>query len=414
MIARIFIPILLAILLADLFIDLHYLRRASHHRLRKRLLWWFPGVVMAVFTVYMAMLPDFAPAETGLLNTYLFLLGFLVVPKFEYAFCSVAGWLVRKLSGFRIRHNYGHHVGAAFVAVSWFILIYGTTVGFSKLDVRQVEYYSEELPHSFDGYRIVQFSDAHVGTYLNGRRHILEKAIDSINAQKADMVVFTGDLQNMRPSEIRPLAPILSRLHAKDGVVSILGNHDYAVYVKDDEKTKEANNRETIDLERQMGWTLLLNEHLTVRRGNDSIVVAGMENDGESMYAPKLGNVAKTLEGLSGNPFTVMLEHDPTCWRRKILPQSKAQLTLSGHTHAMQFELFGWSPASLIYKEWGGMFYEGSRAINVSTGLGGFMPFRFGVPGEIVVITLHTKKKKETLSHSETNAAQSETSKKTR
>lgn len=414
MIARIFIPILLAILLADLFIDLHYLRRASHHRLRKRLLWWFPGVVMAVFTVYMAMLPDFAPAETGLLNTYLFLLGFLVVPKFEYAFCSVAGWLVRKLSGFRIRHNYGHHVGAAFVAVSWFILIYGATVGFSKLDVRQVEYYSEELPHSFDGYRIVQFSDAHVGTYLNGRRHILEKAIDSINAQKADMVVFTGDLQNMRPSEIRPLAPILSRLHAKDGVVSILGNHDYAVYVKDDEKTKEANNRETIDLERQMGWTLLLNEHLTVRRGNDSIVVAGMENDGESMYAPKLGNVAKTLEGLSGNPFTVMLEHDPTCWRRKILPQSKAQLTLSGHTHAMQFELFGWSPASLIYKEWGGMFYEGSRAINVSTGLGGFMPFRFGVPGEIVVITLHTKKKKETLSHSETNAAQSETSKKTR
>ncbi len=414
MIARIFIPILLAILLADLFIDLHYLRRASHHRLRKRLLWWFPGVVMAVFTVYMAMLPDFAPAETGLLNTYLFLLGFLVVPKFEYAFCSVAGWLVRKLSGFRIRHNYGHHVGAAFVAVSWFILIYGATVGFSKLDVRQVEYYSEELPHSFDGYRIVQFSDAHVGTYLNGRRHILEKAIDSINAQKADMVVFTGDLQNMRPSEIRPLAPILSRLHAKDGVVSILGNHDYAVYVKDDEKTKEANNRETIDLERQMGWTLLLNEHLTVRRGNDSIVVAGMENDGESMYAPKLGNVAKTLEGLSGNPFTVMLEHDPTCWRRKILPQSKAQLTLSGHTHAMQFELFGWSPASLIYKEWGGMFYEGSRAINVSTGLGGFMPFRFGVPGEIVVITLRTKKKKETLSHSETNAAQSETSKKTR
>ncbi len=413
MIARIFIPILLAILLADLFIDLHYLRRASHHRLRKRLLWWFPGVVMAVFTVYMAMLPDFAPAETGLLNTYLFLLGFLVVPKFEYAFCSVAGWLVRKLSGFRIRHNYGHHVGAAFVAVSWFILIYGATVGFSKLDVRQVEYYSEELPHSFDGYRIVQFSDAHVGTYLNGRRHILEKAIDSINAQKADMVVFTGDLQNMRPSEIRPLAPILSRLHAKDGVVSILGNHDYAVYVKDDEKTKEANNRETIDLERQMGWTLLLNEHLTVRRGNDSIVVAGMENDGESMYAPKLGNVAKTLEGLSGNPFTVMLEHDPTCWRRKILPQSKAQLTLSGHTHAMQFELFGWSPASLIYKEWGGMFYEGSRAINVSTGLGGFMPFRFGVPGEIVVITLRTKEKKETLSHSETNAEQSETPKKT-
>lgn len=395
MIARVFIPILLAILLADLFVDLHFLRRASRHKWLRRTLWWLPGIVMAAYTVYMAVLPDFAPAENGVLNTYLFLLGFLVVPKFTFSFCSIAGWLVRKLSGFRIKHNYGHHVGLALVLVQWYILIYGATAGFSKLTVRHVDYYSEDLPPAFDGYRIAQFSDAHVGTYTGGKRHILEKAIDSINNQKADMIVFTGDLQNMRPSEIRPLMPVLSRLHAKDGVVSILGNHDYAIYVDADDETKESNNRETIDLQRRMGWTLLLNEHLTVRRGNDSIVVAGMENDGESKLAPRRGDVAKTLEGLSGDPFTVMLEHDPTCWRRKILPQSKAQLTLSGHTHAMQFEMFGWSPASLMYKEWGGMFYEGPRAINVSTGLGGFMPFRFGVPGEIVVITLHIQKKKE-------------------
>ncbi len=412
MIARVFIPILLAILLADLFIDLHYIRRASHWRWLKRLIWWFPGAVMAVFTIYMAMLPDFAPAETGILNTYLFLLGFLVVPKFEYAFCSVAGWLVRKLSGFRIRRNYGHYVGAAFVLLTWYILIYGTTIGFSKLDVRQMEYCSEDLPVEFDGYRIVHFSDAHVGTYTGGKRHLLEKAIDSINSQKADMIVFTGDLQNMRPSEIRAVAPILSKLRAKDGVVSILGNHDYPVYVDADDKTKAAYERETRDIERQMGWKLLLNEHLAVRRGNDSIVIAGMENDGESMLAPKLGDVKKTLSRLTDEPFTVMLEHDPTCWRRKILPQSKAQLTLSGHTHAMQFELFGWSPASLIYKEWGGVFYEGERAINVSTGLGGFMPFRFGVPGEIVVITLRIKKKAEPPYPTETAIKQSETTKK--
>lgn len=396
MIARVFIPILLAILLADLFIDLHYIRRASHRRWQKRLIWWFPGAVMAVFTIYMAMLPDFAPAETGILNTYLFLLGFLVVPKFEYAFCSVAGWLVRKLSGFRIKRNYGHYVGAAFVLLTWYILIYGTTVGFSKLDVRHIEYCSEDLPVEFDGYRIVHFSDAHVGTFTGGKRHLLEKAIETINSQKADLIVFTGDLQNMMPSEIRPVAPILSKLRAKDGVVSILGNHDYAVYVDADSTTKAAYERETRAIERQMGWKLLLNEHLKVRRGNDSIVIAGMENDGESMLAPKLGDVKKALCGLTNEPFTVMLEHDPSCWRRKILPQSQAQLTLSGHTHAMQFELFGWSPASLIYKEWGGVFYEGERAINVSTGLGGFMPFRFGVPGEIVVITLHIKKKKRT------------------
>ncbi len=412
MIARVFIPILLMILLADLFVDLHYLRRSSRHRHLRRVLWWLPGAVMAAFTVYMAMLPDFAPAETGILNTYLFLLGFLVVPKFMFAFCSIAGWLVRRLSGFRIKRNYGHHAGLALVFVQWYILIYGATVGFSKLTVRHVDYCSVELPADFDGYRIVQFSDAHVGTYANGKRHILEKAIDSINSQKADLVVFTGDLQNMRPSEIYPFMPILSKIRAKDGVVSILGNHDYAVYVDADHRTKEMYQREMTYLQRRMGWTLLRNEHRIVRRGTDSIVVAGMENDGESRLAPKLGDVAKTLKGLSGDPFTVMLQHDPTCWRRKILPQSKAQLTLSGHTHAMQFELFGWSPASLLYKEWGGMFCEGARAINVSTGLGGFMPFRFGVPGEIVVITLHVKKKEWPLPGAERTAGLTETPKK--
>lgn len=395
MIARVFIPILLMILLADLFVDLHFLRRASHHRRMRRALWWLPGVIVAVYTIYMAVLPDFAPAENGVLNTYLFLIGFLVVPKFVFAFCSVAGWLVRWLSGFRLRHNYGHHVGLVLVFVQWYILVYGATIGFSKLTVRHFDFYSEELPPDFDGYRIVQFSDAHVGTYSKSKRHILERAIDSINNQKADLVVFTGDLQNMKPTEVYPHTSALSRLRAKDGVISILGNHDYAVYIETDEQTKDSLLREMIALQRQMGWKLLRNEHLTLHRGNDSIVIAGMENDGESLRAPKLGDVAKTMRGVPDDAFTVMLEHDPTCWRRKILPQCNAQLTLSGHTHAMQFELFGWSPASYIYKEWGGVYYEGQRAINVSTGLGGFVPFRFGVPGEIVVITLHQKKRAE-------------------
>ncbi len=396
MIARIFIPLVIMIVLADLFVDRHYLCRFKRHRRLLRLLWWLPGVVVLCFTVYMAQLPDFAPSDTSVFNTYLFLLGVLVVPKFAFALCSVVGWVVRWLSGFRIRRNYGHYVGVLLMVAIWYVVFYGSTVGFSTLDVRHVDFYSEDLPARFDGYRIVQFSDAHVGTYDASRRHILAKAVDTINAQRADMVVFTGDLQNMVPSEVRPHMAVLSRLHAPDGVVSILGNHDYAVYVNADEPTQQTYLREMVDLQRQMGWTLLLNDHRTVRRGGDSIVVAGMENDGESRIAPKLGDVGKTLRGLQGDPFTIILQHDPTCWRRKILPQCKAQLTLSGHTHAMQFELFGWSPAALIYKEWGGVFTaDDGRAINVSTGLGGFVPFRFGVPGEIVVITLHVKKKAE-------------------
>ena len=173
---------------------------------------------------------------------------------------------------------------------------------------------------------------------------------------------------------------------------SVLGNHDYANYIKADAATKVANERETVRLERQMGWKLLINEHLTIHRGADSIVVAGMANDGDGVRFPRLGDIERSLNGVSEKAWLLMLQHDPSCWRRTILPKSNAKLTLCGHTHAMQFALFGWSPASWVYDEWGGMFYEGDRAINVSTGMGGFIPFRFGVPGEIVVVELKKMK----------------------
>lgn len=390
MIARIVIPVLLMIVLADIFIDFHYIKRLKRPTWWKRLLWWLPSLAVIAYTLFMAVQRDFAPHDAGLLNTYLFLLGFLIVPKFVFTVCSAIGWFVRRLC--HSHRNYGHYVGVALAFVQWYIQIYGSTIGFKKLNIRHIDYYSADLPASFDGYRIAQFSDAHVGTYTADRKHILATAIDSINAQHADAIVFTGDLQNMEPSELTPHIGILSSLRAKDGVFSVLGNHDYAVYVETDEDTKAKNCREMIERQRQMGWTLLRNEHRIIRRGQDSIVIAGMENDGESKRAPKRGDVSKTLQNIGKGAFIVMLQHDPTCWRRKILPQSGAQLTLSGHTHAMQFEIGSWSPAALVYKEWGGVYHSGDRAINVSTGLGGFVPFRFGVPGEIVVITLHRKK----------------------
>lgn len=380
---------LLMIALPCLYVDLRYLRHKRFGRVWVRLLWWLPGFCMAVFTVVLAMYRDFAPADTTALNFYLFLLGLLFVPNFMFALCSVVGLGVKRL--FRLRRNYGNHVGLAMVALHWYVLIYGSTIGFNKIVVRHIEYSSADLPAAFDGYRIVQFSDAHVGTYSSDRDYLLDAAMDSINAQRADMIVFTGDLQNMRPAEVRQHRRTLASLHAPDGVFSVLGNHDYADYLHPDDPSREANCREMVSLQRLMGWTLLRNEHRVVRRGADSIVVAGMENDGVSERSPARGDVAKTMMGVSPHSFVLMLQHDPSCWRRKILPQCQAQLTLSGHTHAMQFEVFGWSPIALKYKEWGGVYREGDRAINVSTGLGGFLPFRFGVPGEIVVITLHRK-----------------------
>lgn len=372
------------IVLPDLYVHCRYLRhRATPLR---TVLWWVPGALMVVYTLIMGLQRDFAPSDNTVLNVYLFLLGLLVVPKFVFVLCSVAGLLVRCLC--HGRRNWGNAVGAVLVVLLWYVLIYGSFIGFNKLEVRHVVYTSPDLPEAFDGYRIVQFSDAHVGTYGTSRAHLLRRAVDSINAQRADMIVFTGDLQNMQPGEIAPHEAALASLKARDGVFSILGNHDYAEYLKVGEAVKAENCRRMIDTQRRMNWTLLMNEHRTVRRGNDSIVIAGMENDGDGRRFPQKGDVAKTLRGVSDGAFVIMLEHDPNAWRRKILPQCGAQLTLSGHTHAMQFELFGWSPSSLVYREWGGLFSEGGRTINVSTGLGGFIPFRFGVPGEIVVITL--------------------------
>lgn len=277
------------------------------------------------------------------------------------------------------------------VVACWYVLLYGTFVGFGRLEIRHVEFASADLPAAFDGYRIVQFSDAHVGTYTGWRQPILARAIDSIKAQRGDMIVFTGDLQNACPDELPPHMPLLSSLKAPDGVYTVLGNHDYADYFQGTDFEKDANCGRTRSYEMEMGWTLLANWRRIIRRGADSIVVAGMENDGEGRF-PQLGRTQNALYGLNRSSFVVMLEHDPTSWHRKILPHTHCQLTLSGHTHGGQFQLFGWSPAALRYREWYGLYQAGPRAMYVSSGLGGVVPFRFGVSPEIVVITLRTKK----------------------
>lgn len=387
MIARIFIPLLLLIIIPDLYVHLHYLR----HRVKskwKQLIWWIPSVLMLAFTIYLAWGKGFAPGGVMLVNSYLFLLGVLVIPKAVFSICSFLGW--RHCKFHKTKKNWGNIVGILLAAGIIYIVVYGSTIGFNKIEVRHEDYYSSQLPKSFDGYRIVHLSDIHIGTYTNGNSWLLKAAIDSVNVQHPDLIAFTGDLQNREPSELYPHIETLSALKATDGVFSVRGNHDYADYIHAEPAVKVANERELVSRQRQMGWNVLVNEHISVRHGKDSIVIAGMENDGTGPF-PKRGDVKKTMSGVSDNAFVLMLEHDPTSWKRNILPKSNAQLTLSGHTHAMQFSLFGWSPASLIYDEWGGLFYEGDRAINVSTGLGGFIPFRFGVTGEIVVVTLHSK-----------------------
>lgn len=386
MIARIFIYLLLFIVLPDIYLDRRFLRKRTRYLWWQRVLWWLPGAFMFVYTIVLAASRNFAPDSIAILYIYLLLLGVLITPKFIFALCSFLGWAHCRYH--HTRNNWGNLVGLILALAVDVAIIYGGTLGFRKLEIRYEDYYSDDLPAAFDGYKIVQFSDAHVGTYGSIYANVLTKAVDLINEQQADIAVFTGDLQNMEPKELYPFMQTLSSVTAKDGVFSVPGNHDYSGYIDAPSAIKVANERELISLERQMGWDLLLNEHRVIRRGNDSIVIAGMENDGGKRF-PQKGDINKTLAGVSDGAFIVMLEHDPSSWRKKILPQSKAQLTLSGHTHAGQIDIFGLSPAALSYKEWFGMYNESGRALNVSAGMGGFIPFRLGVSNEIVVITLH-------------------------
>ena len=312
--------------------------------------------------------------------------GFVIVPLLLFLLC-------RK---FLPNKRYGTVLGILLAAIEISLVAYGMTAGFRPLVVRQVEFASADLPAAFDGYRIVQFSDAHVGSMTGSRQEMVQQLIDSVNAQHPDMIVFTGDMQNIQPDELIPSMLYFRQLLAYDGVYAVLGNHDYAVYQNCDDTEKANNCLLTKDIIRKMGFDLLLNEHRIIHRDSDSIVVAGMENWGKAERAPKEGDVKKTLNSPSSinhhpSSFVVMLQHDPTCWREKILPACNAQLTLSGHTHGGQFSLFGWSPVALSYRDWHGMSYEGARALYVSSGAGSLIPFRLNQPREIVVITLRKK-----------------------
>ena len=385
MIARISILILLLIIVPDAYIYARYVRRRSGIKPWQRLLWWLPAAVLCVYTVAMSLCPGFGPSNMTWLNVYLFLLVLIAVPKFLFMLCSAIGLLLRRL--LPTKRNWGNLVGILLSLFTVYVLIYGSTIGVADLQTRRVSLTFDNLPSAFDGYRIVQFTDAHVGVMSP---ELMQKIVSTINELNPDAVMFTGDLQNMQPHETDAFVRFLSQIKAKDGVYSVLGNHDYSIYVDASETQKRSNEALLQSRERNCGWQLLLNESRTVRRGADSIVIAGAENDGRPPF-PSRVDMKKMLSGVGDSAFVVLLQHDPSSWRRTVLPQSKAMLTLSGHTHGGQFSLFGFRPTQLTAREDCGIYREGSRVLNVSTGVGGFVPFRFVMPPEVVEITLKCK-----------------------
>ena len=381
MIARISIIILLVTLLPDIYIYRRYVKRRLGN-VWARIAWWLPTLLIMVSTIGVSLTRDFAPHNLTLFNIYLFITALVVLPKFSFVLCSLAGRLARRM--LKLRRNWGNYVGLVLVLAELYILFHGTMVGTDRLNVRQVTIEFDDLPKAFDGYRIAQFTDVHLGSMKD---ELMLRAVTAIDDMRPDLIVFTGDIQNMGPDELPRFAQTLKRLKAKDGVMSVLGNHDYSRYVNLPPDEALRNERMTRDFETSVGWQLLLNDNRIVRRGSDSIVIAGGENDGRPPF-PAKADLKKAMRGIHAKSFVVMLQHDPSAWRRHILPLTNAQLTLSGHTHGGQISLFGLRPTELVGKEDDGLYVEGKRKLFVSTGLGGFVPFRFYMNPEVVEITL--------------------------
>lgn len=299
--------------------------------------------------------------------------------------------------------------GASFAAVFkgglWALLLppalilYGWLVERNIYVVRQTGIVSERLPESFDGYRIVHISDLHLRSFRH-RLGSLSRAVDRINDLGPDIIMFTGDLVTSYPDEIAPCMEILSRLKARDGVVSVMGNHDYCPYSEwPTQAMREAAVAEIRGYESAMGWHLLDDSHIELTRagadGEDTISVIGVENISAMPRFETHGNLDRALTGAAGD-FKILLSHDPTHWRSEVLARTDIGLTLSGHTHNAQFSFFGLEPSRLVFRENSGLYQEessmGVQYLYVNDGLGEtIFPARIGVPPEITVITLRCR-----------------------
>ena len=244
---------------------------------------------------------------------------------------------------------------------------YGSLIERNWFKIRKITIECETLPASFDGYSLIHISDIHARSF-QGREQRLQRAVDRMNGLLPDMVAFSGDLITMTPDELEAIGGILGGLKAKDGVYSVLGNHDYSMYSDMGEEGKGKAIENLITLQRNMGWNLLMNENKVIGRGRDSIAVVGVKNTSPSKHFPSKGNLPQAASGTEGM-FRILLSHDPLHWEAEVVGQD-FPLTLSGHTHAMQFSLLGWSPSRLMFPQYRGLYNTGDTAHTIARGAG--------------------------------------------
>ncbi len=319
-----------------------------------------------------------------------------VVRLSVYGFNKIAGVSDESAQFFPSRRKFVSAIGLGLAALPFGALLYGMYKGKYNYQVLKYELEFDDLPEAFDGYQITQISDVHSGSFDDAKK--VTYGVELINEQKSDVILFTGDIVNDRCDELRPWADTFAKMEAKDGVYSILGNHDYGDYTQwPSDEAKAKNLQDLKDLQREMGFDLLLDEHRYLERNGQKIALVGVENWGRGRFK-KAGDLQKAKRGIEKEDFKILMSHDPSHWEDEVIQDDyHFHLTLSGHTHGMQFgiEIPGfikWSPVKWRYKYWAGVYKEEGQFINVNRGFGfiGY-PGRFGIWPEISVITLKRK-----------------------
>ena len=310
----------------------------------------------------------------------------LIVSTYKFFFSPTESFLID-------RRGFLSKIALLTASIPIPFVLHGIFKGRYNYKVYNYDLNFEDLPKEFDGYQITHISDIHSGS-LNNIKSV-EYAVELINEQNSDLILFTGDIVNNRADELDVWKNTLSKIEANDGKYSVLGNHDYGDYVNwKFEHEKKDNFENLLKIQNEMGFNLLMNENINIKRNKQSISLIGVENWGKGRFKKK-GDIDTACNGLNENDFKIVMSHDPSHWD-EILKNHKTHfhLTLSGHTHGMQFgiEIPGWikwSPAKWAYKHWAGLYNENKQFLNVNRGFGvlGF-PGRVGIPPEISVITL--------------------------
>lgn len=374
--------------------------------------YWMINILFVVFSVIWALAIRNSDWELHVqYRNYLYISGafmLIFLPKLVFLVFvvlndlkNIVAWIVklfmpsrrgrgRKLAAFR-RSLLLPAFGALFSVIMFIWVAHGIFYQRFNFQVERVEVFFDDLPQGFDGYRLVHFSDTHLGSFARTRP--VARGLEKISGLQPNLVIFSGDMVNNEAAEILPFISYFRDIQAEDGKFTVLGNHDMGDYRRwHTIEEKDINQRQLEEYKDQMGFSLLRNEHVFISNGQDSIMLVGVDNWGLPPFA-QYGDLQQAMGQNADFPFKILISHDPTHWRAEVLPYTNIRLMLAGHTHAMQMGIrtrwFSWSPSSWMYPEWNGKYRQDQQVLYVNRGFGflGF-PGRLGMPPEITLITL--------------------------